>query len=405
MNEDIFKKVFENVKPSEELVKSVLDIQNVSAVPKKPRRFSCKRILGTAAAVCGVLVCGVTAAGAAGLIDFEAVFGNRVSVSDSELASSLVGTVSNFKYKVSDKDYKIDIKGVTGDDRKVVVIAEILRTDGTPVSDCFANPVSPDEAQLLPLSQVTKVSGLDSFGYSMDYRIGEEGNIELSMELYNSVDHEESGFDGRKMTFKGENFYPAGEYIKYERQNETDEAVQTEHVKYREPVAVPDNSGAVKNINDILALGLKWEFSFTYRQSEKSKQVKSLDVLEESFSLNMRLHMFDPAEDHFYDVTAQPSYIEAGSTGGRIDYVYKDTGYAPNRAYVTGITENNEVYIIMKDGERVKAEFGSGYEMPDGNICTCSCDLIYRDEDDREIFIDVEDITAVSINGTVYELK
>lgn len=110
MNEDIFKKAFENVKPSEELVNSVLDVQNVPAVQKKPRRFSCKRILGTAAAVCGVLVCGVTAAGAAGLIDFEAVFGNRVSVSDSELASSLVGTVNNFKYKVSDKDYKIDIR-------------------------------------------------------------------------------------------------------------------------------------------------------------------------------------------------------------------------------------------------------------------------------------------------------
>ncbi|MDE6132864.1 MAG: DUF4179 domain-containing protein [Oscillospiraceae bacterium] len=399
MNKDIFKKAFENVKPSEELVNSVLDVQNVPAEPKKTRRFSCKRILCTAAAVCGVLVCGVTAAGAAGLIDFEAVFGNRITVNDSELAGSLVGIVSDFKYKVSDKDYKIEIKGVTGDDKKVVVIAEILRVDGTPVTDCFVNSVPPDEVQLLPLSQVIKVSLLYGFGYSMDYRVGEEGNIELSMQLYGS------GLDGRKMTFKGENFYPAGAYIQYERQNETDEAVQTEYVKYRDPVAVPDSSGAVIDINDILALDLKWEFSFTYRQSDKSKQVKSLDMPEDSFTLNMKVHTFKLAEDNFYEIIAQPSYIEAGSTGGRIDYVYKDTGYVFNQTYVTDITENNEVYIIMKDGERVKAEFGNGYEKPDGNICTCSYDLTYRDEDDREIFIEGDDITAISINGVVYELK
>lgn len=396
-----FGKTMERLSAERDIVTSAKIRVAAEAVERPERKISAKRILGTAAAVCGVLVCGVTAVGAAGLIDFDEVFGNRVSVSDSELASSLVGTVNNFKYKVSDKDYKIDIKGVTGDDRKVVVIAEILRTDGTPVTDCFANPVPPDEKQLLSLSQVTKVSSLYGFGYSMGYQIGEDGNIELSMELYNG-----DGLDGKKMTFKGENFYPAGEYIKYERQNETDEAVQTEHVKYREPVAVPDNSGAVTDINDILALGLKWEFSFTYRQSEKSKQVKSLDAPEESFSLNMRLHMFDPAEDYFYDVTAQPSYIEAGSTGGRIDYVYKDTGYEPNRAYVTGITENNEVYIIMKDGERVKADFGGGSEFPDGNSSTCSYDLVYYGENRFEIiFIEADDITAISINGTVYELQ
>lgn len=396
-----FGKTMERLRTERDIVASAKIRVAAEAVERPERKISAKRILGTAAAVCGVLVCGVTAAGAAGLIDFDEVFGNRVSVSDSELASSLVGTVKNFKYKVSDKDYKIDIKGVTGDNKKVVVIAEILRTDGTPVTDCFANPVSPDEKQLVTLSQVTKVSSLYGFGYSMGYQIGEEGNIELSMELYNG-----DGLDGRKMTFKGENFYPAGEYTKYERQNETDEAVQTEHVKYREPVAVPDNSGAVTDINDILALGLKWEFSFTYRQSEKSKQVKSLDAPEESFSLNMNLHMFDPAEDHFYDVTAQPSYIEAGSTGGRIDYVYKYTGYAPNRAYVTGITENNEVYIIMKDGERVKASIGGGYESPEGNISTCSYNLFYWDEDSfTSVFINADDITAISINGTVYELQ
>lgn len=393
-----FGKVMERLSAERDFVSSA----KIRAEAERPqRKISARRILCTAAAVCGVLICGVTAACATGIIDFDAVFGNRISVNDSELADSLVGTVKNFKYKVSDKDYKIDIKGVTGDDKRVVVIAEILRTDGTPVIDCFANPVSPDERQLVTLSQVTKVSSLDSFGYGIDYRIGEEGNIKLSAELYNV-----GGLDGKKMTFKGENFYPAVEYNKYERQNETDGVVQTEYVKYRDPVEVPDNGGAAIDLNDILALDMKWEFSFTYRQSDKSKQVKSLNAPEESFPLNLKVHTVGTKDEFVRKLTAQPSYMEAGSTGGRVDYVYKNTGYVGNLTYVTDVSECNEIYIIMKDGERVEASIGSGCETPEENIITCSYDLFYWDEDSfTSVFINADDIAAISINGTVYELN
>lgn len=378
----------------------------IRAEAERPqRKISAKRIFCTAAAVCGVLICGVTAACATGIIDFDAVFGGRISVNDTELASSLVGTVKNFKYKVSDKDYKIDIKGVTGDNTSVLVAAEISRKDGTPVIDCFANPVPPDERQLLPLSQLTKISALDGFGYGMDYRLGENGSIELSIQIYNSLDHDGVGLDGRKFTFKGENFYPAGAYIKYERQNDTDSVVQTEYVKYRDPVEVPDNGGAAIDLNDILALDMKWEFSFTYRQSDKSKQVKSLNAPEESFPLNLKVHTVGTKDEFVRKLTAQPSYMEAGSTGGRVDYVYKNTGYVCNLTYVTDVSECNEIYIIMKDGERVRSSFNGGYEFPDGDICTCSYSLTYWDDDDREIFIEVEDITAISVNGTVYKLN
>lgn len=395
-----FGRAMERLSAGRDVVASAKIRAAAHTAERPERKISARRILCTAAAVCGVLVCGVTVAAAAGLIDFEAVFGNRITVNDAELAGSLVGTVKNFKYKVSDKDYKIDIKGVTGDDTSVIVIAEILRKDGTPVVDCFTNPVPPDEKQLLPLSQVTKVSSMYGFSYSMDYRIGEEGNIELSMQLYNN-----SGLDGRKITFNGENFYPAGEYIEYERQNKTDEAVQTEHVKYKEPVAVPDNSGAVTDINDIPVLGLKWEFSFTYKQSDKSKQIKSLDAPEESFPLNLNVHKVGTKDEFVCRLTAQPSYIEAGSTGGRVDFEYGATGYEGNLDYVTDCTENTEVYIIMSDGERIRSGFNGGTEFPDGDICRCSYSLTYWDDDDYKIFIEVDDITAVSINGTVYDLQ
>lgn len=399
---ELFAGTMGQLSPEKDIVASA-KARAAAGSPK--RKFSVKRVICAAAAVCGVLFCGVTAAAAAGLIDFEAVFGNRISVSDSELADSLVGTVSNFRYKVSDSDYKIEIKGVTGDDKSVIVIAEILRTDGTPAADFFENPLPPDETMLLTLSQVTKVSSNDSFGYSMHYRVGEEGNIELSMELY-SGGNDGGGLDGSKITFKGENFYPANAYTKYKRQHEPDEAVQTEYVKEREPVSEPDTDSAVINLNDILALDLKWDFSFTYIQSEMSRQKKTADAPEDSFILNMEAYTFKPAEDHYFEVTAQPSHIEAGSTGGRIDYVYQDPGYEFSEPYVLGIDEkNNELYIIMNDGERVRTSFNGGSMHPDGSSFICSFDLAYWDEDDRQIFINTEDIKAISVNGTACELK
>ncbi|MDE7288023.1 MAG: hypothetical protein K2N71_00780, partial [Oscillospiraceae bacterium] len=355
MNKDVFKKAFEDVKPSEELVNSVLDIPNVSAVPKKTKRQSFyhkpqPRLSGIIAA-CVVFVIGVTAA-AAEFIDFETVFGNRITVKDSELASSLVGTVSKFKYKVSNKDYKIEIKGVTGDDRSVLVAAEIIRTDGEPIIDHFVNPIQPDEKQLLTLSQETEILTEFTYSYSMDYGVNKAGNIELFINL-GSPD----SIDGKKMSFKGENFYPAGDYIAFERNKKTNEDTFTEYTQYVESGETKSGNDAPADINDILALDLKWEFSFTYKASDKSHEVKSLNAPEDSFLLNMNVHKLKSEEEFVLKLTAQPTYMEAGSTVFRVDFEYEATGYLGNLDYHTNIFENNEVYIIMSDGERVKAYF------------------------------------------------
>ena len=64
---------------------------------------------------------------------------NYVHVADSELADSLMGAVHNFRYKVSDDDYAIRINGVSGDSSNMMLIAEIYRKDGTPVTDYLKN--------------------------------------------------------------------------------------------------------------------------------------------------------------------------------------------------------------------------------------------------------------------------
>ena len=414
MNEDTIKKAFEQVKPSEELVDSVLSFKTEAVCRKK---ISVKRILCTVTAACAVLICGITAAAVTGLIDFEAIFGDHIRVDDSELASSLVGTVSGFKYKVSDDDYKIDIKGVTGSDKAVTVIAEISRVDGVPVADCFANPVSPDERILECLWSEDDIF-LTGYSGSWQYYINEAGNIEIFKEF-----ESESKISGKKITVEGENFYPGFTYRNFMNEN------NVSYIKWDDynfsGYAQRDKNGSITGANlvpaevddsSVIALDLEWKFSFKYTASDKSAEVKSLTAPEENFIINPTVysHIHQSVNHHLDDsdiiaceIMAVPTYIEAGSTDASVNFEYEMTEYDNNPDYSIGFFDNygNELYIILKDGELVRCGIDSGSGEPDGNIYKCSCRMHYFDENDKRIFINADDIAALSINGTVYELN
>ena len=404
MNEDTIKKAFDRVKPSDELVDSVLSFKPEAVRRKK---ISVKRIFCTVTAACAVLVCGLTAAAVTGLIDFEDVFGDHIRVDDSELASSLVGTVSNFKYKVSDDDYKIDIKGVTGSDKTVTVIAEISRKDGEPVADHFANPVSPDERLLDCLWSENDIF-LTGYSGSWQFYINEAGNIEIWEEF-----ESKSRISGKKITLEGENFYPNFtywnfmdennvSYIKWDNYNFSGYAQKDENGSITGEHLIPadiDDSG-------VIALDLEWKFSFKYTASDKSAEVKSLTAPEENFKLIQTVYnRYDTSDIIVCEINAAPTYIEAGSTDGVIEFEYEMTEYDNSADYSIDFFHNNEIYIILADGKRVRSGFDSGSQNHSGNISKCSCIIQYSDENDKKIFINAEDIAAISINGTVYELS
>lgn len=404
MSDDIIKKAFEQVKPSEELVDSVMSFKPEAVRRKK---ISVKRIFCTAAAACAVLICGITAAAVTGLIDFEAVFGDYIIVEDSELANSLVGTVSSFKYKVSDDDYKIDIKGVTGSDKSVTVIAEISRVDGVPVVDCFANPVSPDERLLDCLWHESDIF-MTGYSGSDGCYINESGNIEL----FGEYEADGTKLSGKKITVEGENFYPNRAYWDFKRENNV-AYIKWNTYNFSGYAQLNENGVTPANLtpadvddSGVIALDLEWKFSFKYTASDKSTEVKTQTAPEENFPLNQNVYNCHDTSDIFdCEVIASPTYIEAGSTGGRIDFEYEMTEYNGSPDYSAVFFRNNEVYIILKDGERVRGSFDGGSEKPDGNISKCSYRIHYFDENDKKIFINADDITAISINGKVYELN
>lgn len=435
-NNEIIKKAFEQITPSEELVDSVLAVESETFKPEKirpKRKISVKRVVTAVCAACAIVAGGITAAAVTGILSFETVFEKYIVVKDSELANSLAGTVSNFKYKVSDEDYKIDVKGVTGTAKNVIFIAEISRKDGEPVVNHFANPLPDENISLDCLWQEQEVNLLfwDSLGGSGSNYINDEGNIELCYEI-----DSDRILNGRTFTVSGENFYPDMAYWSFKKDNNIDYVSRNDYKGYvqraRINYAVDPLTPADVDDSGIIALDLEWEFSFKYEASEKSLKMKSNCETEKSFVYYQNVYSLVPTDkrenyeaivqdtsDNYYkrnesslvvqENTANNVRIEVGSLGGRIRFEYLPNEYEKanfDNPLAYSINPGiNEVFLIMADGTERPAKFGGGSSGGDGTLFECDYDLSYNTEDIRKEIVEIEDIAAISINGTVYELK
>ena len=406
MNES-FRKAFENIKPSDELVKRTLAAE---ALPQKKKtcRSLNKRIFGAVFAVCAALVCGLTAAAAAGIIDFKEIFGDNIIVENknTELANSLVGTVKNFRYKVSDEDYKIGIKGVTGTDKSIIALAELSRADGEPAANHFINPLPDDEIGLSGLWEELYVN--DSSGFEYSIYLSDEGNIEFYI-----IAESEYVLNGETLTVKGENFYPSKKHTDFMIENNVwywDDKngfsgyVSRNTKDLREDI---DDSG-------IIALDMDWEFSFEYAASERALNTKSSFEPEKSFVYYQNVHRTDGEGDEsgfiVHGNTANNVRIEIGALSGRIRFEHLPNEFEKanlDNPATYGITcGKNEVFFIMADGTEIPSKFGGGSESCyEGTLFVCDYELMYSVDDIRKEVIEVDDIAAVSVNGTVYELS
>ena len=165
---DQIKSAFAGVKPSQELMSRLNDKNR----KKRKIRYSSIKIAAAAAAV---FIIGGSAVYAASEMNFIDIFGNYVHVADSELADSLMGAVHNFRYKVSDDDYAIRINGVSGDSSNMMLISEIYRKDGTPVTDYLKNfPEDETDIDMPENHYVRSFSGSSSSWHS---EINKDGNI------------------------------------------------------------------------------------------------------------------------------------------------------------------------------------------------------------------------------------
>ena len=68
--------------------------------------------------------------------------------------------------------------------------------------------------------------------------------------------------------------------------------------------------------------------------------------------------------------------------------------------------QGNQMLLIMVDGMKIPIKINSESKSNDGGpLYQCSCSLFYLDEQGRKKVIDIDSVTAISINGVEYGLK
>lgn len=416
MKEEQFRKAFENVAPSEELVNKVLAFNgNTAPIISVQRKAHIRRIVCTSAAVFAVMICGLTVAAAAGVFDFKEVFGKFINVIDSSRASSLAAASDTLTYKVSDDDYMIRVKGITGSQQSIIAVVELCRKDGEPVSEYFANPT--DETHLTCLWRELKMTNTMGCGYG--FYVNDAGNIEFHFD----IDSNES-LNGQTFTACGENFYPTYSFWNFCDENQTSYLKTHDFSGY----VAPDEKGIYgsdsppKEVDDssVLALKLEWEFSFEYQASEDSLKTKSCIEPAEPFTLHKNNSTLDPDyissldldDEHkafISDSAITVKRIDIGSLGGSIEIgmelsEYEQSHFINPVSYFNSPNTENEMFLCLENGETLPVQMDGSSGSNNNGVFTGTWNVSYGSGGIKEI-ADLEKVTAISINGTVYELK
>lgn len=416
INRDKIIRAFECISPSEELVGQILS----GNFPKR-RKKGVRRIAVTAICACLAAVMGtVTVAAATGIIDFKELFGKHIDLDNDELGSQLMAQVTDVVYTVSDDDYRVGIKGVTGDTSSLYAIIEITRVDGTPVTEHFLNTLDGAENadwmhyyyDALPLSG------------SCGGFINNKGNLEFFLDLQNNF----GPLNGMTISAGGENLVLANEFERYCKEidavygeypdfygtptlgwwRDPTRGMSREEVLEYEDRALRKYGFAIGmeplsdeeldkiDLSGFMLLPLKWDISFTYHAPEFS---------------SVKLVCERPEEKTvFYDEYGETEIavinIEIGAAGGMVDYEYR---IVPDREkmFIEPFSEGNEICLIMSDGSCVpmliKAANGSynGAKIVSGILR-----LDFAGESDSTVrYIDVSKGRAICINGVEYKLK
>ncbi len=413
-----FRKMFHNsfsdlspVKSNNELLKSVLErTENM----EKRKKFGIKKgVIAVCAAVAAVSL-GTIGAAAVGLIDFNEIFGDRIRADNAELGEKLIGNAENVRWTVSDGDYVVNLKGVTGTNERVMAVVEIARADGTPTEDYFKHKDILSETNLLcgttymGLTDTDEYLGKSIFGY-----INEVGNIEVNYQIYISEFDTKTvaSLNGERISIEGIGFYPAS--------------------TFNEPVSMPNynifgdiidevSEEGKKRLDELSVLFLEWSMEFDYVPSETSvKTYTATDLSQPSyFECDVKRSVDKNGDgDMESELVAEKERFEikfneitASSIGGTFsanvglkDYSSDDLYIKP--LHVQGVLDiefirndgtKSDVMVVVTSG-RSETDFETG-------VMECAYSFEYH-HGGGQTALDLSDISAISINGTVYNLE
>ncbi len=368
--------------------------------------------LAIAAAAAAALAVGVTAAGAAGLINFNAVFGGLISTESSALGECLVTGIEDFEYKVSDPDYIIVPNGLTGSKHNYIVSFDIRRADGKPVADYLSKDVFGEQLTANYLYDIVpedteKKRNISQGGGIRSVSLNDEGNITVVAESHCSKPLLNS-----TIRYFASNLYVIDEIIDFRKENNvypilTDSEGNeiTPHFGFEDKSPVLSSTTFCKIDNEYTAthndhipadvddseiklLDLDWSFTFKYTLTDTAEEtLYGTDVAEK-------------AQEH---CGCTLSAIEVSSTGGVLRFTSDDLITNEESNELTAITD--DIYLINAEGEKIAARFngGSGY----ANAYENSVQVYFShcNESGGKIALNLDEVAAISVDGIVYSLR
>ncbi len=358
------------------------------------------RTIAIAAAAAVVMVGGVTAAAATGLLDINDMFGGRISTQDEQLAQDLVGAAKDFKWTTSDDDYAIELKGVTGSESDMLLMYEIVRTDGRPVTDFMTNIPKDGE-----LDMFTDISFSDNSPYTVTgsdmYFINEDGNVGIYYRIITN-----GNITGEHYSQKSVNLYPEKMLWDYLQHKDvwimhmprewSDRPIgfyNDEAFNDKIPLDIPLND------ENIIGLELEWSIDFTYFPSDIAALSKSIS--EENADIEVsRWKVFTGGLE---TLDCNVIYSHFSCVGGWIEVEYAGEAYIGDN-----YESHNEVYLLMDNGEKHPCSFvgrGQSTFYEDEAVTRIDIEVRYGDTDDGTISaVDIDKIKAVYINGKTLPL-
>lgn len=364
-------------------------------------------------AAAAALSLGITGAAAAGIFDFNEIFGSRIRVENEELGSSLIGNAGNIKWSVSDDDYVVNLKGVTGSRENLITIIEIARADGTPVEDYFENTDLLAKTNLTSCTEVIKIDGdytNGKAGAGYDTYVNEKGNIEMSIEL--SGIYQDYEIADRTVLIEGMGFYPAHNLIEGEVPREKTAFMAYGDDEYQLTQEEQDY------LDSIAVLDLEWSLEFVYNPSEKSADKLTVKDLSRIAMVSSDIDKMTENPDGTYsyedigecELETVFDEISISSIGGKLSgKMDVRDGLTENTCYV-GLVERRgtKVELIRKDGTvsdvMVLVTSGTSNSNRETGMLNFCFEIEFH-ANGGQTAVDLSEIGGISINGTIYELS
>lgn len=378
------------LKTEDELLKHVIERTNNMENNKK---IGFKKPIIAACAIFGALSLTTVAAAAAGIIDFNEIFGKTIITDDAQLGEKLIADATNVKWSTSDDDYVVNLKGVTGSEDKILAVIEIARADGTPVRDYLKNTDFEYESGFLSVYESVKINGGFNGGGASSggcrSTLNADGNIEV--EFRGSQD----AMSGTTFELNSLGFYPTEELFDIPFEPMKEFAMLGESLEY----TFTENEKAA--LKEIQLLDLSWSLEFTYTPSETGKSKIVMDSFSEPVDI-----FFDVMDGNdivtsgAFDTTVEG--LEMDSIGAKLDIMVEredDSSYL-----LTLNPENNDIKVIYKDGTEAELKFSSWGGGGDTSYMRYSIYCTYN-SNNAIVAADIAEISAIYINGETFKIK